>query len=115
MTTTDARVKLTAALDGLGLQALPYPPPVPSVGQAWPQWVMSEIAGNCAYTHTWEVYAVVAGSDPQSTATRADQLIEAMADALAAVGTVVQLEPVLLTLTDNQNGLPCIRVRVETS
>ena len=115
MTTADTRSKLTAALAGLGVDAVPYPPPVPHSGQGWPQWLMTEITTNCMLTHTWEVYVVPGGGDPASVGAAADALIERVADALAAVGRVVQLEPVLLTLTDNQNGLPCIRARVETT
>lgn len=115
MSIADSRSKLTAALAGLGVDAVPYPPPVPSSGQGWPQWVMTEISTSCMFTHTWEVYVVPGGGDPASTGHHADALIERVADGLAAVGRVVQLEPVLLTLTDNQNGLPCIRARVETT
>ena len=115
MGTADARVKLRDALAGLGGDALLYPPPVPSPGQAWPQWVMSEIDGYCAFTHTFECYVALTGADPQSTGQRADALIEQLADVLAAVSRVVQIEPTLLALTDNQNGLPCLRARVETT
>lgn len=111
----EARQALHDALLPLELDVLLWPPPVPTPGHAWPQWVMTEIAGYCAFTHTFEVWIAVGGSDPASTAELADTLIESAADALAAVGSVVQLEPVLLTLTDNPNGLPCIRIRVQTS
>lgn len=115
MGTADGRVKLRDALASLGLDALVWPPPVPSPGQAWPQWVMSEVSGYCAYTHTWECYVALTGSNPQSTAEAADALIEPLSDVLGAVAVVVQLEPALLTLTDNQNGLPVIRARVQTT
>jgi hypothetical protein len=115
MGTRDARDRLTAALMVLGYQAVTYPPPVPTPGQAWPQWVMTEISGGCGFTHTWEVYAVVGGADPQSSATTADAAIEPLADGLAAVAVVVMVEPVMLTMTDNSNGLPCLRARVQTT
>lgn len=117
MSTATAREKLRAALAGLGgdTQALLYPPPVPSSGQAWPQWVMTDVGGYCAFTHTFEVYVVVGGVSPQTTAQNADALLERLVDVLAEVSTVVQVEPTLLTLTDNPNGLPCLRARVETT
>lgn len=97
-----------------GIEAHPVTPAPPAPGQGWPRWVFSRLSGGKLSNPLVATYDALVTLPPGLTAETvdaADALIPQLVDALARIGLVDTIEPVLITV---QNGaaLPAVRVRI---
>jgi hypothetical protein len=114
-TSAAARVALTDALKTAGLDATTYAPDSPTPGAAWPQWNITNWNGHIGdpIRLTFDIYAVINASDPETTIAAADDLVTRIPPAIERVAVVQSAEPVLITFGD-QTTMPGVRFRVVT-
>ncbi len=107
----DQRVDIVAALAGLPvtvegadhtLTSHSCRPSAPVAYDCWPQWVATRQVGMCVDEIDWTVLVVVPGPDAQTFVAAGDDLVDAVADALAA-WDITRIEPVRILVGENQD------------
>ena len=117
-TATAVSTARQAVLDALatvpGLVPVGSLPDTPMPGAAWPVWAESRFRdGKLArpLTHTYEVRVILPAGWTPETVDTADGLVEALCNALSAVGTLDAANPVQIAF-DNNTSMPGINARV---
>lgn len=96
-----------------GLAASPTMPDTIVAGMAWPAraWTIPQTI--CGKVVTWYVYVALPAGNLAATVEAADDLVDAVADALADVGKVLRWEPWRIPLEPGQQGVPVERYQLE--
>ena len=81
---------------------------------AFPRWALTNYTGgrlSWLAVHEYDALVILPAGFEPDTVTEGDALLDLVAAALSAVGTVQTAEPIRLTF-DNRTAVPALRIRV---
>lgn len=108
------RARIVEALGTVeGINAHASAPDAPVAGDAWPVWVIANMAGKLALVpvNSYDVLTILPAGYSISTVERADGLMPMLVSALSKVGTVPTAEPVQIQVADS-SIMPGLRIRI---
>lgn len=114
MTNAVDRATITDALKTVPeLSATPTTPDVVTAFTAWPAWSQTTWRAACVTESEWFVFLILPNTDTPTTVDAADDVMEAVSDALWRVAKVVRREPWRLPMEPGQQTVPVVRFTLQ--
>jgi hypothetical protein len=107
----DAIVAALAAVPGLS--ASPATPSPIVAGSAWPVWQNLSWVTSAYTLNRWYVFVALPNPNQQGTASKGEEVLYDVAQALWPLGKVTLVEPVQWTVEPGQQAVPVLRFSLE--